>query len=144
MNGQPPGEIIHIDIKSWASSVGLATGSPATGPARAIRAGSAGNMCIWRSTTIPVSPTSKSCRTKKRRSCLLFLFNTLRFFRNVGVKVKRVMTDNGSSFGSHREAKALHRLKIQHLRSRPYTPKTNGNAERFVQTSFLRRGAQHL
>jgi transposase InsO family protein len=60
------------------------------------------------------------------------------------VKVKRVMTDNGSSFGSHREAKALHRLKIQHLRSRPYTPKTNGNAERFVQTSFLRQGAQHL
>ena len=50
--------------KSWASSVGPAIGSPATGPARATPAGSAGNMFIWRSTTIPASPTRKSCRTK--------------------------------------------------------------------------------
>ena len=46
------------------------------------------------------------------------------------------MTDNGSSFRSRRYAKALRRLKIKHLRTRPYTPKTNGKAERFVQTSL--------
>ena len=46
------------------------------------------------------------------------------------------MTDNGSSFRSHRYAKALRRLKIKHLRTKPYTPKTNGKAERFVQTSL--------
>jgi transposase InsO family protein len=73
---------------------------------------------------------------EKRRSCLRFLFNALRFFRNLGVRVERVMTDNGSSFRSHRYAKALRRLKIKHLRTRPYTPRTNGKAERFVQTSL--------
>ena len=46
------------------------------------------------------------------------------------------MTDNGSGFRSRRYAKALRWLKIKHLRTRPYTPKTNGKAERFVQTSL--------
>ena len=73
---------------------------------------------------------------EKRRSCLRFLFNALRFFRNLGIRVERVMTDNGSSFRSHCYAKALRRLKIKHLRTRPYTPRTNGKAERFVQTSL--------
>jgi len=71
-----------------------------------------------------------------RDSCLRFLFNALRFFRSLGVKVERVMTDNGSSFRSRRYAKALRWLKIKHLRTRPDTPKTNGKAERFVQTSL--------
>ena len=136
MNAQPPARSSTSTSKSSASSIGSATGSPATGPARAIPAGSAGNMCIWRSTTIPGSPIRKSCRTRSDGSCLRFLFNALRFFRSLGVKVERVMTDNGSSFRSHRYAKALRRLKIKHLRTRPYTPKTNGKAERFVQTSL--------
>jgi transposase InsO family protein len=72
---------------------------------------------------------------EKRGSCLLCLQRP-RFFRSLDVKVRRVMTDNGSSFRSRRYAKALRRLKIKHLRTRPYTPKTNGKAERFVQTSL--------
>jgi hypothetical protein len=54
---------------------------------------------------------------EKRRSCLRFLFNALHFFRTHGVKVQRVMTDNGTSFRSRRYAKALHLLKIKHLRT---------------------------
>ena len=73
---------------------------------------------------------------EKRRSCLRFLFNALRVFRNLGIRVERVMTDNGSSFRSHCYAKALRRLKIKHLRTRPYTPRTNGKAERFIQTAL--------
>ena len=46
------------------------------------------------------------------------------------------MTDNGSSFRSRRYGRALRRLKIKHLRTKPYTPKSNGKAERFVQTSL--------
>src|SRR5881396_898395 len=65
-----------------------------------------------------------------------FLFNVLRFFQARGVKVQRVMTDNGVSFRSRRYAKALRMLKIKHLRTKPYTPKTNRKAERFVQTSL--------
>jgi transposase InsO family protein len=73
---------------------------------------------------------------EKRGSCLRFLFNALRFFDQHGVAVERVMTDNGSAFRSRRYAKALRRLGVKHRRTRPYTPKTNGEAERFVQTSL--------
>jgi transposase InsO family protein len=73
---------------------------------------------------------------EKRASCLRFLVNVLRFFRRHGVKVQRVMTDNGSSFRCFRYAKAMRRLRIRHLRTKPYTPRTNGKAERFVQTSL--------
>ena len=71
-----------------------------------------------------------------RKSCLTFLFNALRFFRSHGVRVWRVMTDNGVSFRSNRYAKALRMLDIKHKRTKPYTPRTNGKAERFVQTSL--------
>jgi transposase InsO family protein len=51
-------------------------------------------------------------------------------------RVLRVITDNGVSFRSRRYAKALRMLKIKHKRTTPYTPRTNGKAERFVQTSL--------
>ena len=57
---------------------------------------------------------------EKRASCLRFLFNALRFFRRHGVKVERVMTDNGVSFRSLRYAKAMRRLGVKHLRTKPY------------------------
>ena len=133
MNGQPPARSSTSTSKSWASSVGLAIGSRASGPARAIRAGVG-----WEHVHLAIDDHSRLAYSEilpdeKRRSCLRFLFNALRFFRNLGVKVERVMTDNGSSFRSHRYAKALRRLKIKHLRTRPYTPRTNGKAERFVR-----------
>ena len=81
-----------------------------------------------------------------RRSRLKFLLQALRFFRDRGAKVLRVkvlrvkvlrgMTGNGVSFRSHRCAKALRMLKIKRKRTRPCTPRTNGKAERFVQTSL--------
>ena len=58
----------------------------------------------------------------------------LRCYKALGVKVQRVMTDNGSAYKSRRFAKLLRRLKIKHLRTRPCTPRTNGKAERFFQT----------
>ena len=78
-------------------------------------------------------PTRKSCPTRSEAPCLRFLFNALRFFRSLGVKVERVMTDNGSSFRSRRYAKALRLLRIRHLWIKPYTPKSNGKPKRFVQ-----------
>ena len=71
-----------------------------------------------------------------RKSGLTVLFNALRFFRSHAVRVWRVMTDNGASFRSNRYAKALRMLSIKHKRTKPYTPRTNGKVERFVQTSL--------
>lgn len=44
------------------------------------------------------------------------------------------MTDNGAAYRSQRFARLLRRLKIKHFRTKPYTPRTNGKAERFIQT----------
>jgi transposase InsO family protein len=63
-----------------------------------------------------------------------FLLRALRWFRTHGIRAERVMTDNGSAYRSHRFAKALRMLAIRHIFTRPYTPKTNGKAERFIQT----------
>ena len=130
------GEIIHIDIKKLGKF--SRTGHRVTGD----RTGQSNTRGIgWEHVHLAIDDHSRLAYSEilpdeKRRSCLRFLFNALRFFRNLGVRVERVMTDNGSSFRSHRYAKALRRLKIKHLRTRPYTPRTNGKAERFVQTSL--------
>jgi transposase InsO family protein len=63
-----------------------------------------------------------------------FLRRALDFFAGHGVDVQRVMTDNGSPYVSHVHAAACRELQLKHLRTRPYRPRTNGKAERFIQT----------
>jgi transposase InsO family protein len=71
---------------------------------------------------------------EKIPSVIAFTVATLRYYRSLGVKVTSIMTDNGAAYRSKKFAKLLRRLKIRHLRTRPYTPRTNGKAERFIQT----------
>jgi transposase InsO family protein len=131
-----PGELIHIDIKKLGRFE--RTGHRITGD----RTGQSNRRGIgWEYLHLAIDDHSRLAYSQilpdeKRGSCLRFLFNALRFFRRHGVSVERVMTDNGSAFKSRRYAKALRLLKITHKRTRPYTPKTNGKAERFVQTSL--------
>src|SRR6266704_3604614 len=53
-----------------------------------------------------------------------------------GIIVRALLTDNGSSYRSHRFRAACLQLGLQHRRTRPYTPRTNGKAERFIQTAL--------
>jgi transposase InsO family protein len=131
-----PGEIIHIDIKKLGrfNSIGHRITGDRTGQSNDRGVG-------WEYLHLAIDDHSRVAYSEilpdeKRRSCLSFLFNALRFFRAHGVKVQRVMTDNGTSFRSRRYAKALRLLRIKHLRTKPYTPKTNGKAERLVQTAL--------
>ena len=131
-----PGEIVHIDIKKLGkfNRIGHRITGGRTGQSNTRGVG-------WEYVHLAIDDHSRLAYSEilpdeKRASCLRFLFNALRFFRSFGVKVQRVMTDNGASFRSFRYAKALRRLRIKHLRTRPYTPRTNGKAERFVQTSL--------
>ena len=68
-------------------------------------------------------------------SCVQFLRQAVAYYAGVGVRIERVMTDNGKGFKNAFGA-ACDELGIRHLKRRPYTPKTNGKAERFVQTSL--------
>jgi transposase InsO family protein len=136
-----PGEMIHIDIKKLGRIEGIGhriTGNRIGQSApRSRKQGGKG----WEYLHLAVDDHSRLAYSEilpdeTRRSCLKFLFNALRFYREHGVRILRIMTDNGVSFRSRRYAKALRMLKIKHKRTRPYTPRTNGKAERFVQTSL--------
>jgi transposase len=63
-----------------------------------------------------------------------FLKAALAYYESLGVKVERVMTDNGSCYKSFAFRRACKRFGLKHIRTKPYTPKTNGKAERFIQT----------
>ncbi len=72
---------------------------------------------------------------RRTQSATAFLKAAVVYYASLGVKVARVMTDNGSAYRSFAFAQAWRRLQIKHLRTKPYTPKTNGKAERFIQTA---------
>ena len=67
-------------------------------------------------------------------TAIRFLRQAVAWFAQHGVQVERVMTDNGNPYRSAAHALACRRLGIRHLRTRPYRPRTNGKAERFIQT----------
>lgn len=71
---------------------------------------------------------------EKKERCAGFLLRACHWFAAQGIAVERVMTDNGSGYRSALFREAREQLGVTHLRTRPYTPRTNGKAERFIQT----------
>lgn len=67
-------------------------------------------------------------------SCIEFLQRALAWFREQGIRVRRLLTDNGNGYRSHGFWDACRRLRLRHLRTKPRRPQTNGKAERFIQT----------
>lgn len=133
-----PGELIHIDTKKLGRFQRL--GHQATGN-RHRRSEGAGwdylHVCIddaSRLAYVEIHPD------ELKYTCVRFLIHAIRFFREHGVTVERVMTDNGTAYRARVFAKACRWLDLQHKRTRPYTPRTNGKAERFIQT-LMRRWA---
>ncbi len=131
-----PGEIIHIDIKKLGRFERV--GHRVTGD----RSGQSNSRGVgWEFAHVAVDDHSRLARIdilpdEKKQSAVDFLKATVAYFRSLGVKVDRVMTDNGSCYKSFAFARACKRLGIRHLRTRPYTPQTNGKAERFIQTAL--------
>jgi hypothetical protein len=76
-----------------------------------------------------------------------FLRRAVRFFGRYGIRVERILTDNGACYRAVVHALACRALGIKHLRTRPYRPRTNGKAERFIRTLIdgwgLRRRLPH-
>jgi len=69
---------------------------------------------------------------ERKESATAFLKAAIAYYASLAVTVQRVMTDNGSCYRSKVFRKACKRLGLKHIRTRPYTPKTNGKAERFI------------
>jgi transposase InsO family protein len=130
-----PGEMIHIDIKKLGRFA--QAGHRATGKRQGCRNAGAG----WEFVHVAIDDHSRIAFAKimpseKRRSATAFLKAALAYYESLGIKVERVMTDNGSCYKSFAFRKACKRLGLRHIRTRPYTPKTNGKAERFIQSSL--------
>ena len=73
---------------------------------------------------------------EKKESAVAFLQAAVAYYRSLGITVSRIMTDNGSCYRSKAFVRACARLNIKQIRTRPYTPQTNGKAERFIQTAL--------
>jgi transposase InsO family protein len=127
-----PGELIHLDIKKLARFERM--GHRITGDRRQASIG-AGYGCFH----VAIGDATRLAYVQglpdeTRRSTTAILVKALRWFRTRGIPVKRVMTDNGWGYVARLFRKALRLLGIRHIRTRPYTPKTNGKAERCIQT----------
>jgi transposase InsO family protein len=129
-----PGELIHIDIKKLGK-IGI-VGHRITGD-RSQRVRGIGweyvHVCIDDASRIAFVEIKPD---ERKKSAVAFLKAAVAYYASLGVKVERVMTDNGSCYRSHAFRRACKRLGLRHIRTKPYTPKTNGKAERFIQTSL--------
>lgn len=131
-----PGELIHIDIKKLGKFNQV--GHRITGDRR----GQSNTRGVgWEYVHVCIDDHSRVAFAKimpdeKKRSAIAFLKAALAYYASLGIKVERVMTDNGSCFRSFAFRRACKRLRLRHIRTKPYTPKTNGKAERFIQTSL--------
>jgi transposase InsO family protein len=130
-----PGELIHLDIKKLGRF--SRSGHRVTGQRQGCRNAGAG----WEFVHVCIDDASRIAFTQikpdeRKQSAVAFLRAAIAYYRNLGVRVERVMTDNGACYRSKAFAKACKRLGLKHIFTRPYTPKTNGKAERFIQTSL--------
>ena len=71
---------------------------------------------------------------EKATTAVGFLRRALAFFARYGIRVERILTDNGPAYRATIHALACRALGIRHLRTRAYRPQTNGKAERFIRT----------
>jgi transposase InsO family protein len=128
-----PGELIHLDVKKLGRIAGL-IGHRITGD-RGRRVEGAG----WEYVHVAVDDATRLAyvevlRDERGTTSVGFLRRTFAWFARLGVRVERILTDNGSGYRSRRFAAACAALSVRHKRTRPYRPCTNGKAERFIQT----------
>jgi transposase InsO family protein len=130
---QRPGELIHIDVKKLGRIEGI--GHRITGDRRH-RPGAGWeylHVCIDDASRLAYS---EMLPDERKESAVRFLERALDWFAGLGISVERVMTDNGSAYRSRLWRRACATRGLRHIRTRPYTPRTNGKAERFIQTGL--------
>jgi transposase InsO family protein len=131
-----PGEMIHIDIKKLGrfDRVGHRITGDRTGQSNSRGIG-------WEFVHVAIDDASRIAFSQimldqKKESAVAFLKAALAYYHSLGITVARVMTDNGSCYRAFDFRDACRDLGLKHIRTKPYTPKTNGKAERFIQTAL--------
>ena len=140
-----PGELIHVDVKKLGRIEGGSGKRWRDLPKHHERrrhtdaAGVRRNIIGWEYVHVAVDDATRIAYVEvlgdeKGATAVAFLGRAVRFFRRHGIRVERVLTDNGSPYRSTIHALACRILGLKHLRTRPYRPQTNGKAERFIRT----------
>jgi transposase InsO family protein len=127
-----PGELLHIDVKKLGR-IGR-PGHRVNGDRRTRSRGIGWeyvHVCVDDATRLAYVEVLAD---EKASTAVGFLRRAVAHFRAYGIQVERVMTDNGSCYRATIHALACKALRIKHLRTRPYRPRTNGKAERFIRT----------
>jgi len=133
-----PGELIHVDVKKLGRI--LRPGHRVTGNRRDRFTDARGyGIAGWEFVHVCVDDATRLAYVEvladeRGETAAGFLRRAVGWFASMGVRVERVMSDNGSCYRSHVHARACRELGLRHLRTRPYRPRTNGKAERFIQT----------
>lgn len=138
---QRPGELIHLDIKKLGrfERVGHRITGDRTRQSnrRGTKLGGTGweyvHVCIDDASRLAFSQIKPN---EKADSAVDFLRAAVAYYASLAIKVERVMTDNGSCYKAFAFRDACTQLGLRHIRTKPYTPKTNGKAERFIQTAL--------
>jgi transposase InsO family protein len=130
-----PGELVHLDIKKMTRFVRpghRVTGRGVPGSRGQLRQGvELVHVAIddhSRVAYVEILPNERA------ETCAAFLVRAVEWFAQRGVHVQRVLTDNGPGYCSRLFTTTCQQLGIQPSRTRPYRPRTNGKAERFIQT----------
>lgn len=129
---EAPGELLHMDTKKLGRIV--RPSHRVTGDRRDSVAGAG-----WEVVHVAIDDHSRASfvqvlSDERKESVVDFLKATVAHYKALGVNVKRLLTDNGSAYRSKLFAKTCQALGIKHTFTRPYSPQTNGKAERFIQT----------
>jgi len=131
-----PGELLHIDVKKLGRIGHRGAGHRVTGDrGRGQRSRGAGwefvHVCVDDATRLAYVEVLGD---EKAPTAVGFMRRAVAFYRAHGITVERVMTDNGGAYRSTVHSIACRALRLRHLRTRPYRPRTNGKAERFIRT----------
>lgn len=131
---QSPGELLHLDIKKLGRIRGV--GHRITGS----RHGHNRNRGIgWEFVHVAIDDASRLAYAEilpdeRQDTTAGFLERAVAWYAKLGINVQALLTDNGNAYRSHRFAVACQELHLRHHFTRPYRPRTNGKAERLIQT----------
>ena len=138
-----PGELIHVDVKKLgriqAGAGHRMTGKRRGNPTKTNTAGQRERQVGWECVHIAIDDCTRLAYAEvladeRAPTVVGFLRRAVAFFARHGIRVQRLLTDNGSAYRSAVHAIACRTLGIKHRRTRPYRPQTNGKAERFIRT----------
>jgi transposase InsO family protein len=125
------GELVHLDVKKLGRFWQIGKRILQDGVGRSDGAG-------WQYAHVAIDDHSRHAivqlRTSERgRDCTAFAAEVIRTYAEQGTPIQRILTDNGAGYRSHAFCSLLARHNIRHIRTKPYTPRTNGKAEAFIR-----------